>query len=1043
MRTLLLVLALALKAQLVFCQIPVINSFAPATGPVGTQVIITGNNFSTVSTDNKVYFGTLKATVIAASATSLTVAVPLGASFQPIAVAVNGLTGYSATPFIVTYPGGGMNFTSTSFNAPTALSGGGFVSSGDMDGDGRTDLIYTLFSFDEVHILRNTSQGNGFSYTNEVFGGTINPISAAAADLNGDGLPELIVASLTFNCIKVLKNLSTPGNILFDWPLTLGTGNEPRKLAIADLDNDGKADIVVTNQSSNTISVLRNTSTSSNISFSTRIDLATAASPEGVCIGDLDGDGNRDIAVACYSNASVIHVFKNNAVPGNMAFQPRMDLSTGPFPWDVNIGDLDGDGKPELLASGSNSVAVFKNTSAGSLSFAARIDLPTGSSPRGMALSDLDADGKPEIITANWVVESTVAVLKNNSTTGTIAFTPFITYNTQTGPGSLALADLNGDGLTDITSGNSQSFSLSYLQNNLGILTGIPQCPALVQPANNTTNLPYNVPQVFRWRKEPNATSYQLRIIQQSGAYTEVTTTDTFYTFTPAAGINYTWKVKPVNMLDAAATCPGFTFSTCAPVANAITITAEGNADKCATDSVKLKASLTGNIQWFLDQQPIAGATADTLWARAPGQYTLRVSNGGCYSDPSNTITINNLPTPVKPSLTVQGALEFCEGGSATLTSSLNINNQWFKNNTAIGTANGLTYNAITTGTYFVRVANSSSGCYNYSDTVSVTVLPVPATPTITVTGNTTFCNGGSVTLQSSAASGYQWIKSGFPIIGAGNQQYIANESGTYTVQVSANGCTSAASAGVVITVNAIPATPTITPAGNLSFCTGDSVKLQSSIASGNQWFKNGTAITGATNQDYYAKEAASYTVQATQNGCTGALSTPSVTTLLPLPAKPTISSNGIAMNATAGYTSYQWYFNNNLITGATASTYPTTQAGMYKVTVKDNKGCGITSDDFNFVYTAVNDVEWQGYTISWFPNPTHDNLLIKVTAQTSLRGLVTVRVVDMTGKLVQQEKVLKPGLNKVTLEKLPAGIYWALLKSGQSEKAVKILKVN
>src|SRR6185503_16825061 len=116
----------------------------------------------------------------------------------------------------------------------------------------------------------------------------------------------------------------------------------------------------------------------------------------------------------------------------------------------------------------------------------------------------------------------------------------------------------------------------------------------------------------------------------------------------------------------------------------------------------------------------------------------------------------------------------------------------------------------------------------------AVTVNPIPATPTITPAGPTTFCQGGSVTLNSSSASGNQWYLDGNPIGGATSQAYIANASGSYTVVVTELGCPSAASAATVVTVNPTPATPTITPDGPTTFCAGDSVTLNSSSASGN-----------------------------------------------------------------------------------------------------------------------------------------------------------------------------------------------------------------
>ena len=81
-------------------QAPSITSFSPVSGPVGTTVTITGINFSTTASNNIVFFGAVKATVSAASAASLTVKVPAGATYKPITVTVNQLTGYSLKPFL-------------------------------------------------------------------------------------------------------------------------------------------------------------------------------------------------------------------------------------------------------------------------------------------------------------------------------------------------------------------------------------------------------------------------------------------------------------------------------------------------------------------------------------------------------------------------------------------------------------------------------------------------------------------------------------------------------------------------------------------------------------------------------------------------------------------------------------------------------------------------------------------------------------------------------------------------------------------------------
>jgi hypothetical protein len=81
-------------------------------------------------------------------------------------------------------------------------------------------------------------------------------------------------------------------------------------------------------------------------------------------------------------------------------------------------------------------------------------------------------------------------------------------------------------------------------------------------------------------------------------------------------------------------------------------------------------------------------------------------------------------------------------------------------------------------------------------------VTPIPPTPTITPGGPTTFCQGGSVTLTSSSASGNQWYLNGNPIGGATNQQFVATNTGNYTTIVTNGGCSSSPSVATVVTVN-------------------------------------------------------------------------------------------------------------------------------------------------------------------------------------------------------------------------------------------------
>jgi hypothetical protein len=380
------------------------------------------------------------------------------------------------------------------------------------------------------------------------------------------------------------------------------------------------------------------------------------------------------------------------------------------------------------------------------------------------------------------------------------------------------------------------------------------------------------------------------------------------------------------------------------------TITPGGPTTFCTGGSVTLTSSSATGNQWFLNGNPIGGETNQQYVATANGSYTVVVTSAGCSSAASSATVVTVNPIPATPTITPGGPTTFCAGGSVTLTSSSASGNQWFLNGNPIGGETNQQYVATANGSYTVVV--TASGCPSAaSSATNVTVNPAPATPTITPGGPTTFCAGGSVTLTSSSATGNQWFLNGNPIGGETNQQYVATANGSYAVVVTASGCSSAASSATVVTVNPIPATPTITPGGPTTFCAGGSVTLTSSSASGNQWFLNGNPIGGETNQQYVATANGSYTVVVTASGCPSAASTATIVTVNPAPATPTITPGGPTTFCTGGNVTLnsssasgnQWFLNGSPLGGATSQQYVATVAGDYTVTVTAS-GCSSAS---------------------------------------------------------------------------------------------------
>jgi hypothetical protein len=427
-----------------------------------------------------------------------------------------------------------------------------------------------------------------------------------------------------------------------------------------------------------------------------------------------------------------------------------------------------------------------------------------------------------------------------------------------------------------------------------------------------------------------------------NGTFTSATNTQTI-TYNAAASGDTTLMLTVT-------TASGCTAANTVIVSNATpampTITPGGPTTFCAGGSVTLTSSNASGNQWYLDGNPIGGATAQQYIATLTGAYTVIATASGCPSASSSATNVTVNPAPATPTITPGGPTTFCAGGSVTLTSSSATGNQWYQDGNPIGGATGQQYVATTSGAYTVVV--TASGCPSAPSTATnVTVNPIPPTPTITPGGVTTFCTGGSVTLTSSSATGNQWYLDGNTIGGETSQQVIAAASGNYTVIVTTSGCSSAASAPTAVTVNPIPATPTITPGGPTTFCAGGSVTLTSSSATGNQWSQDGNPIGGATGQQYVATASGAYTVTVTTTGCTSAASAATNVTVNPIPATPTITPGGPTTFCTGGSvtltsssaTGNQWYQDGNPIGGATNQQYIATATGAYTVTVTTS-GC-------------------------------------------------------------------------------------------------------
>ncbi|MEG4458628.1 DUF4347 domain-containing protein, partial [Microcoleus sp. N9_A1] len=267
-----------------------------------------------------------------------------------------------------------------------------------------------------------------------------SPYSVSIGDINGDGRPDLAVVNIGNNSASILLNTTPTGAATptFSPQVAFQAGDFPRSFSIGDFNGDGLPDLAVVNSDDNSASILLNTTptNATTPSFATQVTFATGAYPASVSIGDINGDGKPDLAVVNSDNNTASILL--NTTPTNATtptFATKVDFPTGSIPVSVSIGDFNGDNLPDLAVvnSGSNTASILLNTTptnATTPSFATQVTFATGTYPASVSIGDINGDGKPDLAVANYGSNS-ASILLNTTPKVSIAAG---TTPTETGP---------------------------------------------------------------------------------------------------------------------------------------------------------------------------------------------------------------------------------------------------------------------------------------------------------------------------------------------------------------------------------------------------------------------------------------------------------------------------------------------------------------------------------------------------------------------------------------------------------------------------------
>jgi len=291
----------------------------------------------------------------------------------------------------------------------------------DFDGDDLPDVAVAdsgRGGGGTLSVYRNTSTPGTVSLAPRVDYTADTARRLAFGDLDLDGKLDIVVSSNSPRQFLVFRNTSTVGSLSFSHDLTLATADHPNIVQIVDLDGDGLRDIAAAIDKADVLSVYPNTTAApGGISFGTRLDFDAGSDPDGPVVAQLDGQGNPDVVVTNIFSDS-LSLLINESTPGSFAFAAPQTFPATTQPREPGLGDFNGDGVSEIVVKNfDDSFAVFQVVSdAGEVSLEVVTERATGPAPSLSTVGDLDGDGAVDLVVAAHHGESVGIFLNTRNT---------------------------------------------------------------------------------------------------------------------------------------------------------------------------------------------------------------------------------------------------------------------------------------------------------------------------------------------------------------------------------------------------------------------------------------------------------------------------------------------------------------------------------------------------------------------------------------------------------------------------------------------------
>lgn len=371
------------------------------------------------------------------------------------------------------------------------------VATGDFNGDGHPDVVLGKSgSSADMGLTVFLGNGNGTFQPGVTYGDSEYEYYVAVTDFNGDGKLDIVA---TDNEAGMLLVHPGKGDGSFYPPIAFATdpsgSGGPDGLVVADFNNDGKPDVAVFNEENDNIGVLLNNGDGTAVNLTTYPLTGTGTL---LAAGDLKGKGNMDIVAAEYWNDAVAVLLNNGDGTFQAPVETKLNLGFTARPFGIAIGDLNGDGKPDIALTldgdtGSENnymqyVAVM--TGNGDGTFNAPVLYPATAKntlidtpwPGEIRIADLNNDGKPDLVYTNAEYGS-VAVLyyKGNDPSNNPLYYDPVEFVSGGYAYGLSIVDLNSDGALDYVAAGDDfpGITIGYNTGGNALTVASSKSPAL------------------------------------------------------------------------------------------------------------------------------------------------------------------------------------------------------------------------------------------------------------------------------------------------------------------------------------------------------------------------------------------------------------------------------------------------------------------------------------------------------------------------------------------------------------------------------------